>query len=340
MKYKLDLTKNFLISKIKKSPYKLNFSVTENCNSKCVTCNIWKSKDHRNELTISEIKKIFKNFPSTLCWLSLTGGEPFLRNDLYSIVSSACNELPNLRLISIPSNGLDQKRIILNIKKMLDLKINIYITFSLDGPPEIHNRIRGIENGYKKTEDTYIKVKELTKNHSNFKIGLETTISDENVDYLIPFIKKLRNHELIITIASNAYAYKNMEDKKLLSYCNIEKIKKIIAVASKQYNLTSFEDIIKRVYLKKIPLYLKNPLKLIPCAALKNSVTINSCGKVMPCYPMLGFVIGDLRKCDYNIMNFWHSKKTYSIRKMIKEKKCLNCWTPCEAYQSIIYNMI
>lgn len=338
MKYKFDLTKNFLISKIKNLPYKLNFSVNNNCNSKCVTCNIWKYNNHANDLTLSEITKIFKNFPPTLCWLTLTGGEPFLR-DLSKIIFIACREMPNLRLISIPSNGLLQKKIISDIGKILDLKINVYITFSLDGPPEIHNSIRGIENGFKKTVDTYIKVKELTKNHSNFKIGLETTISDKNVDYLIPFIEKLKNHELIITIAHNAYVYKNINDEKLLSYCNIETIKKIIAVASKQYNLTSLEDIIKRIYLKKIPLYLKNPSKLIPCTALKNSVAIDSCGKVISC-PMWGFAIGDLRKCDYNIMNVWGSKKAYTARELIKERKCSNCWTPCEAYQSIVYSWI
>lgn len=338
MKYKFNLTKNFIISKIKKLHYKLNFSITNKCNSKCITCNIWKCKDYKNELTLLEIKKILRSFPSTLSWLSLTGGEPFLRDDLYDIISVACKEMPNLRLISIPSNGLAQNKILSEVKKMLNLKINLYITFSLDGPPKIHNKIRGVKNAFEKTWDTYIKVKNLTKENGNIKIGLETTISDKNVDYLIPFIKKLGNHELIISIAHNAYFYKNTNDKKLLSYCNIGKIKKIIA-ASKQYNLINFECLIKRSYLKKIPIYLKNRSKVMPCTALKNSVAIDSCGKVTPC-PMWGFVIGDLRKCNYDIMSLWHSKKAETARKLIEENKCCNCWTPCEAYQSIIYNLI
>jgi|SRR3989338_319622 len=339
MKYKFDLTKNFVISKIKKLPYKLNFSITNKCNSKCQTCNIWKCEGCKNELTLLEIKKIFKNFPSTLCWLTLTGGEPFLRDDLYEIISAACKEMPNLRLISIPSNGLAQNKIIPKVKKMLDLKINLYITFSLDGPPKIHNKIRGVKNAFEKTWDTYIKVKNLSNVNKNIKIGLETTISDKNVDYLIPLIKKLRNHELIISIAHNAYVYKNTNDKKLLSYCKIGKIKKLIAAASKQYNLISFEDLIKRAYLKKIPIYLKNHSKVMPCTAIKNSVAIDSCGKVTPC-PMWGFAIGDLRKCSYDIMGLWCSKRADMARELIEENKCCNCWTPCEAYQSIVYNLI
>ncbi|MFH1641550.1 MAG: radical SAM protein [Nanoarchaeota archaeon] len=339
MKHNFHLAKYFLLSKLKNLPFKLNFSITDKCNSNCITCNIWKYKDYKNELKLWEIRNIFRKFSPALCWLTLTGGEPFLRNDFISIIDTACEELPNLRLISIPSNGMDQKKIISDVKKVMDLKINIYITFSLDGPPEVHDEIRGVSNSFKKTWGTYIKVKELTKNNKHIKVGLETTISDKNIDSLPPFIKKIKNHESIISIAHNSHVYKNENDKILFSHQNIKKIRNIIEMAGKQYSFFSFESAIKKIYLKNIPDWLGKKSKIMPCTALNNSVYIDSCGKVAPC-PMWGFVVGDLRTHNYDIMNLWDSKRAHIARKLINMGKCCSCWTPCEAYQSIVYNWV
>ncbi len=101
------LIKSILASRIGKTPYKLNFSITSLCNSRCRTCNIWRfsNSKRKNELGLAEIEKIFKNFPG-LTWLSISGGEPFIRPDFDKIILSAIRYCPNLCMLSIPSNGL------------------------------------------------------------------------------------------------------------------------------------------------------------------------------------------------------------------------------------------
>ena len=84
---------------------KLNISVTDRCNMRCRTCRIWKkNKINSSEMNLKDFENIFKKFNKT-CWLSLTGGEPFLRKDLYEIVDISLKECKNLHTISIPTNG-------------------------------------------------------------------------------------------------------------------------------------------------------------------------------------------------------------------------------------------
>ena len=347
MNKKISLIKNIFLAKVRKTPFKLNFAVTYTCNSECKTCNIWKlykknSKEKNNELTISEIKKISYALPKTITWISLTGGEPFLREDIVEIIRLLSKNCPSLRLISIPSNGLATQRIVSSVKKIIKIKIpNIFITFSLDGPPEINNKIKGIENAFERTLETYKKVKKITKNKKNFYIGLETNISKFNINFLESFLQDLthKNNNLIITLAHNSFLYQNENDPKLLPEGSNDKIKKIIKIITKDLNWFYPHQFIQKRYLYKLPLYLKNQKhQVIPCSALGSSIALSATGEITPCFSWK-YNLGNIRDYEYDIMRAWKSKKAELARKIIKNNKCPSCWTPCEAYQSIINHM-
>ena len=53
-------------------PYKLTFSVTYRCNSRCKTCRIWE-RGAEDELTCEEIDRIFRNLNTE--WVNLTDSE-------------------------------------------------------------------------------------------------------------------------------------------------------------------------------------------------------------------------------------------------------------------------
>jgi len=348
MNKKISLIKNIFLARIRKTPFKLNFAVTYLCNSRCKTCNIWKmykrnSKEKDNELTLYEIKKISYNLPKTITWISLTGGEPFLRKDIIKIIDLLSENCPSLRLISVPSNGLATQTIVSAIKKMTKIKIpNIFITFSLDGPPRVNNKIRGIKNAFERTWETYTKVKKITKHKKNFYIGLETTVSKLNINFLESFLQDLTNkhHNVIITIAHNPFLYQNEKEPKLSPENNTNKIKKIIKIVNKDLNWFYPDQFIKKRYLYKIPLYLKNQKhQVVSCSALNSSVALSATGEITPCFSWK-YKLGNIRDYDYNIMGAWKSKKAELARKIIRNNRCPSCWTPCEAYQSIINNIL
>jgi len=343
MKSKITILKNLLLSTSKSQFYKLNFGITSRCNLRCKTCNIWKtpSKRFNKELTIKEIKKTFKNLPSNFSWLTISGGEPFLRKDFANIIKIAKQELPSLSIISINTNGTLKKEIISSLKQIIKIKIpNIYLTFSIDGPKEIHDNIRGIKGSFEKTWGNYIEVKRLFASNSNIKISIETTISNYNINYLHIFFKKLlKEHNLIVTIAHEAYQYQNQNHPKLLSPSHIPELKRIVKLISKNLNLLKPDELLQFLYLNKIKDYLADRNKKItPCVASSFSFAMNPFGDVTPCF-MWGKILGNVRDYDYEFNQIVKLSKNKEIKSSIKNNKCPNCWTPCNSYENIFWNL-
>ena len=101
----------------------LTFSVTNRCNSRCKTCNIWQVYPNHwqvaeDELTLDEIGKIFSSMPPVY-FFNLSGGEPFLRDDLPEIVDLAVEHLKPA-IIHAPTNAIMTKRILQQTRKILE----------------------------------------------------------------------------------------------------------------------------------------------------------------------------------------------------------------------------
>src|SRR5512133_3806441 len=82
----------YLMKKIgfpKLLPMNYTVSLLYTCNSRCSTCNIWK-KSAKN-LTVDEYKQIFKKIGHAPYWITFSGGEPFLRQDILEVVSTIYN---------------------------------------------------------------------------------------------------------------------------------------------------------------------------------------------------------------------------------------------------------
>ncbi|HDI02547.1 MAG TPA: radical SAM protein, partial [Candidatus Aenigmarchaeota archaeon] len=156
-------------------PYKLTFAITYKCNSRCVTCGIWKKKE-RNELTTEEIKRIFEHISPA--WVNLTGGEPFLRTDLREIASFAGKAY----MLNLTTNGILVDRILKVSEKISKLGFpKFVVVVSLDGPEKIHDKIRGVKGNWKKAVETFLGLKELERKRRNFKTFFGYTISKYNV---------------------------------------------------------------------------------------------------------------------------------------------------------------
>ncbi|MDE1824747.1 MAG: radical SAM protein, partial [Candidatus Micrarchaeota archaeon] len=79
-------------------PYKLNFSITYWCQSRCTHCSIWQIRP-KGELTLDEIRN-FARQNNYFKWVELTGGEPFLRQDIVEIARTFRDECKGLYLLT------------------------------------------------------------------------------------------------------------------------------------------------------------------------------------------------------------------------------------------------
>lgn len=172
--------------KSNKYPEILQFPITNNCNSKCVMCNVT-SNILKNEMTIDEFRKIinddiFKEIKS----VGINGGEPFLCKNLIPFVEILVKK-EKLEAINIISNGFLTNSILEKTKNIYELckknNIKFHISFSLDGYGKIHDKVRGIPNVFSRTIET---ISSIVNNKEiycdSYDIGC--TVVKQNIDYL------------------------------------------------------------------------------------------------------------------------------------------------------------
>lgn len=161
-------------------PSHVNFPITDNCNSKCQMCNVWKDKSE-NELTPEEIRHIFSDkLFKKVNHLGISGGEPTLRKDLIECVVSILEALPKLRSLSITSHGFHPtkwERLLPQIMQLChDRQVFFKLNISVDGIGELHEEVRRIEGGWEKV----VKTIALSK-RNNCPLQIQCTVSKHNV---------------------------------------------------------------------------------------------------------------------------------------------------------------
>jgi radical SAM protein with 4Fe4S-binding SPASM domain len=96
---------------------------------------------------------------------------------------------------------------------------------------------------------------------------------------------------------------------------------------------------LERAYLKRVRQYLETGETPMRCHALRSSCFVDSWGNVFPC-TIYDRKIGSLRAVDYDLARLWNTAEAAQLQGEIWESSCPNCWTPCEAYQSILGNLV
>lgn len=314
--YKLSLYKTFKKFGFPKlMPIVLNLNITEGCNSRCKTCNIWKIKP-KNELTLIEYKKIFESLGS-LFWVTVAGGEPFLRKDMKDIVVSLYKKT-NPRFLTIPTNAILTEKIIRDtkyiIKRCPDLEL--VINLSLDGVGNLHDKIRGVKGNFQKVLETYYALKEI--NSKKLTIGINTVISKHNINHmkeLYDFVtKNLKPDSYVCEVAENRARLHNLgldltpHYKEILKFF-VRKLKK---------GKNGVPELIKNLRIN----FYKHLIdeEALDCYAGYASANIQSKGDVWICDHKKNR-IGNLRRTNYDFKKIWFSEKADEERSKVKKCK-------------------
>lgn len=329
-----------------KLPYMLNFAMTYECNSRCETCNIWQIHRKKEELSLEEIKK-FAEKNNFFRWVRLTGGEPWLREDIVEIARAFKENSKDLYMMTMAVNSLVRnEKVIAGIRQILDMGIpQVSITVSLDGYRELHDKIRGIPGNYDRAIAMYRALSELRKEYPNLYHVFGYTMSKYNegqFEKTYQEVKKdipeLKHNDFHINIAHSSSNYYHNEEMKDIKPSKVypEEVKQIIK--SREFELSTMH-IIEDIYLKKSIEYYETGKTPMDCKSLNASVFLDPYGFIYPC-TMWYRQLANIREIDYDIRNMWEKDEVNNYRKDIKEKKCPNCWTPCEAHQTIVGNVL
>lgn len=158
--------------------------VTKNCNLNCIHCCVDSKVSHKEEITILDIRRVFenisKNFDKKEIIVCLTGGEPLVRNDIFSIIK----EIRDFDFyVTMVTNGtlLTEKKV-----KLLKESGIKEIGISLDGNEEFNLFLKQRQGVFEKVIQG---IKNLI-NENYFNITILTMVSSQNIDQL-DFIKSI-----------------------------------------------------------------------------------------------------------------------------------------------------
>jgi Fe-coproporphyrin III synthase len=283
--------------------------VTYRCNAKCKMCNTWQFPSSPDQ----EIKpSVIEKLPSGLKFINITGGEPFLREDLDEIVRVALTKTGRL---VISSNGYFTERTVALAKQFPGIGIRI----SIEGLPAANDQLRGIRDGFDHGLRTLLELKALGLKD----IGFGMTVSDVNAKDMIELYRLADAMGLEFATASthNSYYFHKhdnlFKDPEMIAL-EFEKISKELLRTWKVKNWF-------RAYFNHgMANYVRGGKRLLPCEVGTDMFFLDPYGQIMPCNGLdREMPMGDLTKQSFD--EIWHSEQAQKVREAVKN--CLKqCW--------------
>lgn len=282
--------------------------VTYRCNARCTMCNRYKCPSiPEDELSIDTIKKLPKMY-----FTNITGGEPFIRDDLKEIVRELYKKSDR---IVISTNGFFTDRIIDLCKEFP----NIGIRISIEGLEKTNNEIRGLDDGYNRGYTTLKKLVEMGMTD----VGFGMTVQDANAKDLVALYDLSNEMNMEFATASLHNSFYFVEDT------NIIKDRDMVA--------QNFETLINRMLDSNSPKkwfrayfnhglinYIYGQKRLLPCDMSFDSFFIDPYGDVMPCNGTKDKeVMGNLN--DQSWDELWNSAQADAVRDKVRHCD-RQCW--------------
>jgi MoaA/NifB/PqqE/SkfB family radical SAM enzyme len=280
---------------------------TYRCNARCHMCNRWQAPSKIEE----EIKAEDLASLPHMKFCNITGGEPFLREDLEDIVRMVRSKADR---VVISTNGYFTDRMVALAKKKIP---NVGFRISIEGLPKANDELRGIKNGFDHGIRSLLKLKNLGIKDLGFGI----TVSDKNAKDLLELydLAKYLKLEFATAIVHNAYYFNKTDnvinDKEIV----IAEFNKLIRELFKTKRLKNWY----RAYFNYgIINYIKGNKRLMPCEMGRDIFLVDTYGEVKACN-VLDMSMGNIKQQSFD--EIWNSKKAEEIRKAASE--CgKNCW--------------
>jgi MoaA/NifB/PqqE/SkfB family radical SAM enzyme len=124
------------------------------CNCRCVMCDIWKDNKNLKQLTEEDVSGLMSSLKKLgTKQVLMSGGEALLNPNFFEL----CKILKRQKIrITLLSTGLTLKR---NAEQLLEWVDGLIV--SLDGTPEVHDRIRNIPGAFLKLQEGIHHLKKL-----------------------------------------------------------------------------------------------------------------------------------------------------------------------------------
>ncbi len=275
-------------------------------------CNIWDNPtDVKQEIRAEELKVLPR-----LKFINLTGGEPFVREDLADIVTECYRHTGR---IVISTSGWFEDRVIELAKQFP----NIGIRISIEGLSAKNDELRGRPGGFDRGLRTLLTLRGMGLKD----IGFGCTVSNNNSTDMLALYRLSR--ELGMEFATAAFHNSFYFHKYDNTITNRERV------------IADFEQLIKWQLQESHPKswfraffnmglinYIEGGRRLLPCEAGSMNFFIDPYGEVFPCNGLEERYwkqsMGNIRETS-DFMSLWTSRRAEDVR--AKVRRCpKNCW--------------
>jgi MoaA/NifB/PqqE/SkfB family radical SAM enzyme len=323
-------------------PVNVAVSIISTCNSRCLTCNIW--RDHTpgegRDFTLEEFDKTFRSLGRMPFWFTVSGGEPFMRKDIVEICKSLYDHCRPAQ-INIPTNSLVWRPLAERVAAIADYcrDSQLVINLSLDGVGEKHDEVRGIKGNFDKVMLVYRQLKALER--PNLTVGIHSVISRFNVDHFPQLhdfvVNELRPDSFISEIAEERVELGTVGTGITPSGPDYARAVDLMTEASAyraHHGQSRFIQAFRRTYYQLVKQFLAKDAQMVPCYAGWASAHIAPNGDVWTC-AVRAEPIANLRDHDYDFRKIWFSRLAKPIRKSIRNGECA-CPLANAAYTSML----
>ena len=281
--------------------------VTYRCNARCYMCNTWQyPSDEKDEIGPAEVEKL----PGGLAFVNITGGEPFLREDLADIVAVARTKSHR---VVISTNGYFTDRVVKLAQRFPDIGVRI----SLEGLPKANDELRGLEDGFDHGLRTLLELQ-----HMGLKdIGFGMTVSDRNARDLVELFKLAKglNVEFATAVTHNNFYFHKYDnvfhDKEMIAGEFRKLIRELFRTRRPKNWFRAYFNhyLINRIYDGKRPL---------PCEVGTGLFMLDPFGRILPCNA-IEMSMGNIREKSFD--EIWNSEEAKKAREAVRTCT-MECW--------------
>jgi len=271
-------------------------------------CDCWK---HPTKLSEEITPDLIQKLPK-MEFTNITGGEPFIRQDLSEIVREVYKKTNR---IVISTNGYFQERIL----ALCDQFPNIGIRISIEGLQQANDAIRGIPDGFDRGFGTLKKL--VAKKHPD--VGFGMTVQEQNAGDLLKLYQIADEYGMEFATATlhNSFYFRKTDN----------------AILDKMKVAKAFEGLINALLKSGSPKkwfrayfnhglvnYLYDNKRLLPCEMGTNGFFMDPFGHIMPCNGSLERIsMGDLHEKSWD--EIWNSEQAQKVREEVSSCS-KNCW--------------
>jgi MoaA/NifB/PqqE/SkfB family radical SAM enzyme len=273
--------------------------VTYRCNARCNMCNTYRNPTKASE----EIApSVYAKLPR-LDFANITGGEPFIRDDLEEIVGVVRERA---KRIVISTNGFFHDRILSLARAFPDVGVRV----SLEGLPKTNDAIRGIKDGFDRGLRTLVELRQMGLRD----VGFGMTVQGKNAADLLALYhlsEQLGMEFATATLHNSHYFFKH--DNRIDEADVPAVVEQFERLVDEMLASRSPKKWFRAYFNAHLIGYIQGERRPLPCRMGHQGFFVDPLGAILPCNGMdEPSTMGDLVEQSWE--EIWNSERAKEIR--------------------------